>query len=75
MRDFSFFFFSYSDLFCIQLEYILSTPATTVYMTSTRAIELRLTAIFLVAPVRTVAEAVAAEASDDAMDAIGAGEE
>lgn len=44
-------------------------------MTSTRAIELRLTAIFLVAPVRTVAEAVAAEASDDAMDAIGAGEE
>jgi len=35
----------------------------------------RLTAVFLVTSVRTVAEAVTVEASDDAMDAISAGEE
>ena len=35
----------------------------------------RLTAVVLVAPVRTVGEPVAAEASDDAVDAVGAGEE
>lgn len=34
-----------------------------------------LTAVVLVAPIRTVTEAVAAEASDDAVDPIGAGEE
>lgn len=36
---------------------------------------LGLTAVFLIAPVRTVAEAVAAETPDDAVDAVGAGEE
>lgn len=35
----------------------------------------RLTAVLLVTPVRTVTEAVAAEASDDAVDAISTGEE
>ena len=34
-----------------------------------------LTAVLLVTPVGTVTEAVAAEASDDAVDAISAGEE
>lgn len=34
-----------------------------------------LTAVFLIAPVRTVAEAVAAETSDDAVDAVSTGEE
>lgn len=36
---------------------------------------LGLTAVFLIAPVRTVAEAVAAETPDDAVDAVSAGEE
>lgn len=35
----------------------------------------RLTAVFLITPVRTVAEAVTSEASDDAVDTISAGEE
>lgn len=35
----------------------------------------RLTAVLLITPVGTVAEAVATEASDDAVDAISAGEE
>lgn len=34
-----------------------------------------LTAVFLIAPIRTVAEAVAAETADDAVDAVGTGEE
>lgn len=34
-----------------------------------------LTAVFLIASVRTVAEAVAAETSDDAVDAVSTGEE
>lgn len=34
-----------------------------------------LTAVFLIAPIRTVTEAVAAEASDDAVDAVGTREE
>lgn len=34
-----------------------------------------LTAVVLVAPIRTVAEAVAAEATDDAVDTISTGEE
>lgn len=34
-----------------------------------------LTAVFLITPIRTVAEAVAAEASDDAVNAVGTGEE
>lgn len=37
--------------------------------------DLTLTAVVLVAPIRTVAEAVAAEASDDAVDPICTGEE
>lgn len=40
-----------------------------------KVVILRLTAVVLVAPIRTVAEAVAAEASDDAVDPICAGEE
>lgn len=35
----------------------------------------RLTAVFLITPVRTIAEAVAAEASNDAVDTVSAGEE
>lgn len=35
----------------------------------------RLTAVLLVTPVRTVTEAVTAETSDDAVDAISTGEE
>lgn len=38
-------------------------------------IHVRLTAVFLVAPIRTVTEAVTSESPDDAVDAIGAGEE
>lgn len=37
--------------------------------------DLTLTAVVLVAPIRTVTEAVAAEASDDAVDPISTGKE
>lgn len=59
----------------IAQEAAVHTAAVSTLEASLRAHQRVACAVLLVAPVRTVAEAVAAEASDDAVDAIGAGEE
>lgn len=55
-------------------QYIIEQTRTSVGHGMRHAI-IGLTAVLLVTPVRTVTEAVTAEASDDAVDTISAGEE
>lgn len=56
-------------------EAAVNTAAVSTLEASLRAHQWVTCAVLLVAPIRTVAEAVAAEASNDAVDAVSAGEE